>query len=316
MKILKSIGIVFGLLSLLLYTCKQKDVVSPTLTTIKFQLEDDRANKVTGAKIYLFNSLLDWQNSKLNKMAINANDSTSSVDGTAQINIDPVKGYYLLVIYLEPRRNVMMLNVAYDSVITKTLPKNIDVSVRIKLEPVDGNLVFYTNDDQIPSPITITTRSIRSSKKETVILNARIDPQNIDFAVGDGQVPVRLDPGEYTYQATNGDGCSWSGKQTLDAGTFIGINLTGCNTGSVAFTCLDPNITRYPIQVFVNEVDDTNPLLNLKFDPTNPDTEMSTLSIGKYSYYATSLDGKCFWSGNFTVKLNQTTPVLLPICVP
>ncbi|MFN0049842.1 MAG: hypothetical protein ACKVOU_12035 [Cytophagales bacterium] len=306
--------LIFSVLTLLLSTCKPKEVVAPSLTTIKFQLLDDNANKVSGATIYLFNSLTDWQESKLARKPINANDSIGSINGEASINIDPNSDSYLLVIYKEPQRKVTLLNVAYDSVITK-LPKNIDITVLIRLQAVDGNLGFFTNDKQLTSPITIKLLN----RSTTYRLESRRDSVP-KFASEVGQIAVNLPPGTYSFQATNQNGCSWTGTQTLTIGGFNKINLSGCKAGEVAFYAIDADLARFPISVTINEESALpfggipSPIASYVCgDPNSANVLRTNISAGKYTYSALSADSKCIWTGRFEVLENQTCPAIVKL---
>jgi len=300
--------------ALVLYTCNPKDTVSPSLTTIKFELKDDSVRDVTGAKIYLFNNLSDWEQSKIARHAFNAVDSTASEGGKASINIDPNNDYYLLVMYKEPKRKITMLNIDYDSTIKK-LPKNIDITVLINLKPVDGNLGFYSLE-ALNSPITIQIRNINNQ----YILD-KSTPNIPQFASDIDQLSVNLPPGTYRFQAKNSSGCIWTGVQTLKIGEFNKINLEGCDFGNVNFYADNSNIaSRFPITITINEDEDRiGQITEGKANYVCGDTDVAGIikaakAPGKYTYKALSNDNKCLWTGKFDVIPNQCQVIKLGKC--
>jgi len=304
---------VFTALIVLLTMCKSKDLVSPLLTTIKFELKDDSSRYISGARVYLFRSLSDWETSKANREAANAIDSTVSVEGKAKINIDPDIDYYLLVMYKDPKRKITMLNVDYDSTITN-LRKNIDVTVLINLKPVDGNLGFFSTAKLI-SPVTIDIRNVNG------IYTLRNNRLSVPiFASDTGQLLVNLPPGTYRYQAKNASGCIWTGEQILNIGGFNKIDLGDCNFGNVVFYTKPENATALPITITINEDSDQIGDLNatraiyLCGDADEIGTVKAVKASGKYTYSAQSSEGKCLWTGKFEVSANECRVVNLGKC--
>lgn len=289
--------------------CRNRDNVAPGLTTLKFVLKDDSMKDVNGAKVYLFDNLNDWERSKNFLTPTNVVDSTLSSAGNAAVNIDPTKNYYLLVMYTDPKRKVTMLNVRYDSTIQQ-LPGNIDITVQIRLQPIDGNIGFFTLDNS-PDPITIIMGN------ETFVLrNGRASTP--DFASDADLVLVNRRPGKYKYYARNATGCVWTGESTLSLGGFQKINLQPCTNSKIIFYTRDHNAAKLPITVTLNEDDVVGNLASTQQNYDCGDAEASVLVAdrqpGTYTYFATSADGKCLWTGKIELTSTQCSVVRLGRC--
>ncbi len=310
----------FFLTILLAWSCKHNESVSPLLTTINFKLHTPASipidEPVTDAKLYLFETKEEFDNSKTTSTTKTAKDSTTSKEGRAILNIDPNKTYYLLVLYQDQKRKILWRNDDYSPNIEK-LPKNIDVTVDMDLTAINGNVGFYTPPGDSISPVTIQIEREGASYE---LKDGRAgEPQ---YATDPGMILVnQTTPGIYKYYAKNEEGCIWSGSYKLRLDSFSKVLLLPCQTGPIVFYTQnqDENKDLFPITITLNENEEAGILSKNRtgtYTCGGEETDILKTSRepGTYTYYAESRNKDCVWTGSIEVTTGACKIVILPVC--
>lgn len=266
----------------------------PKSIKLDLTIFDESNNLVQGANIYLLSNASDFDQSTALEKAVNPVDETiSDGNGKATINLEKDKNYFLFII--KNTSGVIRTNIENN---ISNLPKNLNISVNIRLKPTNGSIRFLSLNPEINSKnLQVSISGISISQKSTLVIN---NPT--------GNVFVSR-YGKYKYQATDAEGCSWTGFFELFRGEALAKDeiLENCNFGKVEF--LTDNIS-------------SNLPLNLSIDGVNfgqitaNSTNTFSLLEGNHTYFAksTSPTNDCVWASTFDVSSNSTFKVLLPEC--
>lgn len=278
---------------------------------LNITLSDDQNNIVPNAKVYVFNDKANYEKTSASYSASNAIDSTTSnSSGVAEIKIVNAQTLYLYIIKNEILRNVVLTNEGQNNFIN-IASRNVNISIKIKLTPTNGNIAFYTFSNGVlhKIPIDITLSGVTFSLKKSLTLT--------DFATNvpstifeTGVVSNNSRYGTFKYQAKNADGCVWTGFVTLKRGEFLPVLLPKCEKGKVNFTTsVTPSDKPFPANISINGINVAtiqNAISNFEY----------TLEPGFYTYFIqpNPTNTNCIWTGTFEIITDQTTTVLLEKC--
>lgn len=313
MKIFKNKFFVIFTFSFFLFLgCKKAEVIPSTLTTLKFTFLVNQVQNVEDVRLYLFKSVGDLEQSLAQQQPINCFDSAASVGNQLDLLIDPSQTYFLWVKYYNKQSKLSFTNIGFnESYIIEPLPNNLDVSVNVTLGAVDGNIIFWSDDqNQFPikvsyggrdfvlnsSVLTITDQNL--SENDAVIINERNSSE--------------------TYYAKNDYGCVWTGRTQFAKGKNNYIRLEPCNVGQIAFYIPQALQTQFPINIIINEDDNignlngTRNFYNCGDDFTN--VVYQYRNAGKYTYFANSANNGCVWAGEFEISKDSCTIIRLQTC--
>ncbi|MDX2197124.1 MAG: hypothetical protein NW207_11980 [Cytophagales bacterium] len=303
--------IYFLALVILIGGCGDNKTPEPRNINLFFNVVDDNNKNVAGAQLYLFNTEADVNASIASMQALNAIDSTqsnSNATGTnAQFAISSDKMYWLYIKYNDNFRKLTLTNEGFSNTINK-LPKDLDVTVKIRLSPINGNIAFWSPDVNI-FPITI------QFEKQTYNFATSGEPENALSPVG---LIVNRRAGAFKYYAKNDHGCVWTGTIDLKKGEFKTIQIQKCSVGELVFWSEEINKTFMPITIILNNADTLATLNSYTSGFVCGNTDNSILKTyreqGSYTYFATASNGTCIWTGTFDLNTDQCTAVKLDAC--
>ncbi|TAF77684.1 MAG: hypothetical protein EAZ53_01975 [Bacteroidetes bacterium] len=313
-KIFKTFFVHFLMLVALCFVsgCSSKDAPTEEKPVyLDITLLDDLDNLVSDAKVYVFNDKANYEKTSAAYIAINANDSTrSDANGIAKIKIVNNQTLYLYIIKNEIVRNVVLTNEGQNNVIN-IASRNVNISIKIKLTPTNGNIAFYTFNNgvfyKIPIEITLSGVSFNLKKSLTLTDFAASVPTTV-FETGVASHNSRF--GTFKYQAKNADGCVWAGFVTLKRGEFLAVQLPKCERGKVNFSASTSVTDRpFPANISINGI-------NVATLQNAVSSFEYVLEPGFYTYFIqpNQATTDCIWTGSFEITADQTTSVVLEKC--
>ncbi|MDX2188965.1 MAG: hypothetical protein SFY32_03805 [Bacteroidota bacterium] len=301
----------YSLIFLYACTCSRNEDLPKTKSVrITLNIRDDVGNKLTNAKVYLLATLRDYELAAGNFTGKYAIDSTVSTNGVAVVNLNSNTSYWLYIQYNDEVRKLIFTNEGYSNAIND-LPKNIDISVDVKLIPTSANVGFWSASDNVfPIQVVMIEDTLLLQSPRNTAPTVASDP-NIVYKT--------IQKGTHTYYAKNALGCAWTGKFKVKSGDFLPIKLEACELGTVVFWTRTKTSTLFPISITLNEIE-SMPVLQtaINSDYTCGDALTGTSNekkmAGTYSYLALSADKKCAWQGTFVIKKDTCVSVQLKPC--
>lgn len=280
---------------------------------------NDTNEKISGSIIYIYDTKTEYQTAVKTKDYSRATVSaTSSLQGEVEIVLKPNTKYYILASYFDSNRSIKLTNIGLSEIINN-LPIYTTIFLEMKLKPETANVLFYSNSNTA-IPIDIQIIDLSTNIKQEYILDKSYVQSTIPTLNSDNTLRISQDAGNYTYYAKNKNGCVWTGNYTNTPGKIAFINLPKCNSGVVSFFTSIDNLDFLPLTVKINNIQNTGLInntlesMNCTSDKANAYTEI--LDKGLYTYLATSADGKCAWTGRFTIKGEDCLIIPLTKCTP
>ncbi|MFL5728833.1 MAG: hypothetical protein ACJ75J_05025, partial [Cytophagaceae bacterium] len=294
-------------------SCKKEGDVFPDSVTITFKIYDDQDLLITGAKISIYDSYQAY----LNGVAANnigfAIDSALSSPGGSTFVLQPKTDYWILVTYDDVVRTLKLSNTSLSAQLDK-LDKSSVINAIIRIVPNTCNISFWT-DASNPVPIEVIFNNIDDTVYNTMP-SAPLAPGNTN------SLNFSVQPGTYSYYAKGPRNCLWTGAVTVGGGAFRTIQLNTCNTGQITFYTTQPNTlgTTYPISVVLDNLDNAGLVPSavaspyICGSPLDPNALTVFRDPNTYTYVAKTADGRCTWTGSFTLAPNGCVSIPLPLC--
>jgi hypothetical protein len=299
-----AIFIIFFGTAMFFNNCKKTEVL-PDGVVITLNVFNEINEPIDGAKIYLFNNEADYTTSLEKRIPLNALDSSSTANGKVDLAIDTKNTFYLLIFYKDIARKLFLSNIGYKNIISN-IPKGLSASVNVILTPIDGNVVFWSNNlNAFPIKLILDKDSVTITNSRSTVPDIN-DLENAIF--------FNKNKGTYKYYAKNNVGCVWTGQIKLD-NNLKSIELETCNVGNVVFYTSLANSKHNSIKVVLNKTDTLGNIGIYQEDYACGSTNDNfSRPAGKYVYTALSSDNKCFWSDTFSLKSGDCKAIKLDIC--
>jgi hypothetical protein len=317
LRLLAKISTYFLVLSLLL-TCDKVDEKYKANVKLNITIKDDLGNLVTGLgtnDIFMLlssNDYLDAFVQKTSSKGVLLNSFTPLGNGVYEFILDdPNLNYWIFINHKDVTRNFNLSNFGISGPLKK-LPSRAIIYLELVIRPDDGNLVFYsTATNKMPIEVQVGLYdTIFINNLESKTINNTFSGTGIpDYQLENGisSVWFNRDPGKYSYYAKSNDGCVWTGTVVLEKGKSVPIDLSKCPSGKMSFYTTTVNSSILPIIVTINGQNlspkEVNTLSGItvitSFDcSTTQNTGILTFirSAGTYSYFASTVDGKCVWT--------------------
>lgn len=318
-------NIIISFLTLLLFTeCENNLEFNYDPTEFIIQVFDDDGNPLEGALVKLFD---DFDKYEYEKATGNSNfellkgftDLEGNIVFGKNGDISTDKNHYLYISFRDRTRFVDLDNFSSNYTISSSNTKKGGKSyLSIKLEKAKSAFSFYTK--ALPESSLPVKIYIDGELSGTLSSLSSAEPSSISTTNDDGILSFRLSQGKTTWMGVSQTGCVWLGELVV-GGTesHQAIEMTECQAGSISFWIAEEDKSLLPINISLSPNEKIGELTTSS--STTPTTCFSanTLSVsrgaGEYSYFATSANGNCSWSGQFVlasagckiIKLEQCT---------
>ncbi len=298
-------------------SCKREKDNFERNPIINITVYDDQNKPVDGARISVYETDSAYQNASSTRSFAGAFASTvTRPNGLGTIKLIAGRDFYILITYYDTIREVNLSNILIGGFLTG-LAEYQTLSLQINIEPVDGNIIFYTTNSNKP-PIIISIENTRTQSYDVKTLTG-LYTVNTPPTVHENPTAVFLrDPGIYKYFAKSQDGCIWADTLFIQKGEIKLINLSTCESGEIYFYTTAVNDTLLPLSVKLNSTDSLGEIVASRTPLTCADTKESTLNAvrqkGLYNYFVKSSSGRCVWTGSFTLQAGDCLIVPIDIC--
>lgn len=305
----------------LLLSCVRKGDEFTKDPIINFTVYDDGGNVVTGARISVYGTDVDYANAVQTKnYAVNRLiTGTSDNDGKVSLSFSAAAEYYVLVSYFDNTRFLNLSNITSGGYLDgRDLSKGQVLSLSVTIVPDDGNIIFYTtNSNKLPIEISVspfaTTNATNYTLAGIYTLGSSPKPQNPNT------VSVYESPGTYKYYAKSTDGCVWSDTISVQKGEIRLVNLSKCESATLSFYTIAANDSLLPLSVVVNNRDtigfvNASRLAYNCVDVDKTNVLIAAVSSGFYTYVVQSKSGRCVWTGSETLVTDDCVVIPISVC--
>ena len=279
-------------------------------TEVEVQVLDDSGIPLQGAVIKVFDNENDYQEEKNTgnsnrELLRGTSDESGKVTFGADDKIDADKDHYFYVSFRDRTRFIDLDNFSSSYQLSSAnTKKGGKTDVKIELSQAKSSYRFYSKDlpeSSLPLKIYI------DGGNKPVIIDELVDRAPVPGSLlQDGEKLFKFSQGVTPYLVVSQTGCVWLGEIEV-GGTekqdTIGMN--SCDAGSMSFWIAEKDKSLLPITVTLSPNDEIGKLT--QSSSTEPEScfEENTLSVsrdaGEYSYFATSANGNCTWSGRITL---------------
>jgi hypothetical protein len=322
--------IIKNLLSLillaLLWSCQSETTIIEPPTELQVTVRDDANNTISNATVALFDNYATFITQNKTFGTAGAKVATSDENGLVIFDsLNPDSKYYIMAFTIDSTKfRSYGYDIYNDNSFTgfefiRPLNKSSITRATVRLRPAEAIVSFYANNsnsDALPIKVYIETDSIATLTEIKDSSQIDINPANLPFNNGFVTRKIRLGVEPTPLRFVNAIECNNIQKLNLVAGEFNKVNVNQCNAGVVAFYTGTNNKANLPISVVINNAIKVGSINNtFATEPTNfrtANTLNYVLEPGTYSYVAKSAD--CIWTGDFTISVNQYTPVKLERC--
>jgi hypothetical protein len=277
---------------LLFWSCSNEvpeEVAKPV--TLNLTIIDGTNNDavVAGADVYLFDNAGSFDQSSAQNKGIGFIDNAKTDnEGKVILNVEQDKNYY---VFVQSISNGIVLTNEESNI--GNLPKNLSVSLKIRLKATNGTFQFYSLDPSVSSDninVSVIGISLPTRKRIDVSQSVVSIPSGV---VNEDTLVARY--GTYKYQAQNAKGCVWTDIITIKRGEFKAIELKSCERGSVEFDI--SNTSASSLNISIDGINLGNLISVKRFD----------LDFGTHTYYISGGTGttQCVWTNTFTIDNAQ-----------
>jgi hypothetical protein len=274
-----------------------------------------------GALVKVFESEEDYEveintgNSNL-EVAKGFSDSEGVILFSEDDDIDDKKSYYFYVSFRDRAEFTDLDNLNENYVISsENIKQGGKTSANIFLQPSKSAVAFFGKELPTNSfPLNIFIDGENVGTLEEVAEN---DPQNASQN-NESVLSFRLSQGERDYMVVSSTGCIWQGSLNLGATeSFTPIPVENCEAGSITFWADQENVSNLPVSISLAPNDAIGSISSSVAEEPEcfggAGLSVSRAS-GTYSYFATSANGNCTWSGQFNVVSGECSKIKLTNC--
>lgn len=291
-------------------------------TEIEIAVTDDAGNALEGALVKVFDNEGDY-NEELNTGNSNLEFDKGFTDASGKVifggdeNYDSEKDHYFYVSFRDRERFADLDNFNKNYKLSKdNLRQGGKSRVTIGLEQAKSAVSFYSKEipeSSLPLSILIDGEEVGELTKLS-----SSDPSNPN--TNDASVlSFRLGQGTRSWMAISTSGCIWQGEVEIGSTeTFTPISITTCEAGSVTFWVDEASADLLPIAVSLSPNDEVGSITTASATAPSDCFEPGYLSVsratGDYTYYATSANGNCVWSGQLVITTDNCQTIKLSSC--
>jgi hypothetical protein len=303
----------YGILFLLLITCKTKTDVEVPPTEMEVFVQDELGTRPNNVRIWLFDNEANYAKSASSDSAQGFVQTSLLQNGYVHFTqLDPNVHYWVLVSYRDSTRFLNIKNITSQNTISRQFAKSSVTTLNITLQPSNGIVSFWTtqpNANILDISVYLETEFVDSVNQ--VLTESPSSPLN------NGTVTFNKDPGVYKWYAKGRNDCFWQGQFSLAAGEYRKIELPACENGYVTFYAQDDLLHKVPITVILNYTD-TLGTIREAITSFQDCGQLGTITgmrpTGGYNYNAYSADGTCIWTGRLNVTREICTFKRLETC--
>ncbi|MDX2197240.1 MAG: hypothetical protein NW207_12570 [Cytophagales bacterium] len=283
-------------------------------TQIVARVIDDQGKGINGATVALYDQKIKFDTDINTGTPANALYSAPTFgDDTTFKNLTPEVKYWIAVFYKDttriPKYSINVNNSNINNEFAVIVRKGSINYVRIKILPQEGLVTFYakTPDNQrLPLSVTINKIAVGNITQTYDVIPTYSSAGVVTYLTKKGLI---------NYNVSSAD-CAWQGQISITGGNTHFVELTPCESGTLAFWSDIAAPTEYPIEISLPQLNETYtinaPLTNATC--STPGLLKTNKAAGEYTYKATTKSGNCTKVGVADVRVNECMIIKIEGC--